>query len=172
MIVAVLVGCMTELDVDTATHPEDTASPADSSEDTDSGMSGELVPAVEYVGSRVLDEVGGYIVVGQFGLEDRAVAVGTPSGLDAETDTSGVTSGVYLLAAPWSGGTVQSVAVAGAPGLRSEDSFGFSVALPGDMTGDGVPDLAVGAHSARRDGSGGFYVFDGASPVTTVEGLV
>ncbi|MBI4719416.1 MAG: FG-GAP repeat protein [Planctomycetes bacterium] len=44
--------------------------------------------------------------------------------------------------------------------------FGFSVAGPGDVTGDGVPDVAVGAYGYRGPagyGSGRTYAFSGAT---------
>ena len=168
MIVAVLVGCITERDGDSAMRPEDSAAQADSSQDTGSETLGELVATVEYVGAHAYDLVGTKIAVGAFGLEDRAIAVGTPS---AEADDlSGVVTGVYVLAAPWSGGTVQSVASAGAPGPESSYNFGISVALPGDMSGDGVADLAVGSDGTIADGTGGFYILDGAAPADTIEG--
>jgi hypothetical protein len=50
--------------------------------------------------------------------------------------------------------------------VQRDHSFGFDVATPGDLTGDGYPDLAVGAiaDSTYGYGSGAAYVF--AGPLT------
>ncbi len=46
-----------------------------------------------------------------------------------------------------------------APQRQVGAGFGWAVASPGDLTGDGVPDLIVGAFA--QDGEGKAYVFDG-----------
>ena len=63
-------------------------------------------------------------------------------------------------------------------GSQTTSAFGASLAFPGDVDGDGDPELAVGAPAAdlgQRD-EGAVFVFDGgpygpsSSPVLTVEG--
>ena len=46
-------------------------------------------------------------------------------------------------------------------GADPGEQFGTALAMPGDITGDGVPDLLVGAPGAR-EGSGRVYLFSGA----------
>lgn len=50
-------------------------------------------------------------------------------------------------------------------GLSAYDNFGVAVAGPGDLNGDGTPDIAVGATGADNNGaeSGSVYAFSGAT---------
>ena len=66
-------------------------------------------------------------------------------------------------------GVVQALRIDGAPVLRvssgqMDDRFGYDASLTPDMSGDGVPDVLVGAPLASRDGveTGRAYLFSGA----------
>jgi hypothetical protein len=56
-------------------------------------------------------------------------------------------------------------------GTEPESYFGLGIAGPGDLTGDGVPDIVVGAHASS--GGGRIHVFSGAdgSRLYTIGGL-
>jgi hypothetical protein len=57
-------------------------------------------------------------------------------------------------------------------GIASGDSFGYSVAGPGDVDGDGTPDVAVGAWLGGGSNSGYVRVFSGlnGAPLYTING--
>ncbi len=60
-------------------------------------------------------------------------------------------------------------------GQNSGDDFGISVLSPGDLDGDSIPDILIGADSAapaNRTNAGSVYVFSGASfvPVGRLDG--
>jgi len=92
------------------------------------------------------------------GMED--LAIGAPG-----ADLSGAFSGTaYLLCAPEEGSHDLSEARAAITGIDRDDSAGIAVAGPGDLDGDGVPDLAVGAYGVDTvaDWAGAAYVVPGA----------
>src|SRR5206468_251227 len=74
-------------------------------------------------------------------------------------DTGGNARGaVHVLLMNTTNGTVKSTTniasgLGGAPPLADGDYFGISVASLGDLDGDGVTDLAVGAYSDDTGGS-------------------
>jgi hypothetical protein len=72
--------------------------------------------------------------------------------------TGGVIRGAVHLLFLTAGGTVKSIAkiasgTSGAPALNNGDYFGSSVASVGDLDGDGVADLAVGATGDATNGT-------------------
>ncbi len=73
-------------------------------------------------------------------------------------DTDGMDEGAVHVMFMNSDGTVKRTAeinanTADGPSLSSADRFGRSVASPGDLDGDGVPDLAAGAFLDDTDGT-------------------
>ncbi len=88
------------------------------------------------------------------------LAVGAPSADGAE----GYEGVAYLVSGPVSGELSLADATARILGGAADDLLGGSLAAPGDLTGDGLADLLVGA---RREDSGGgsagaVYLFAGA----------
>jgi hypothetical protein len=84
------------------------------------------------------------------GLDD--LAVGAPSDPSRGTDTGRVL--IY-----WGGGRSSGQPALVLKGLRKGELFGASLAGPGDVNGDGFPDLVVGAPGGTV--SGRAYVFYG-----------
>jgi hypothetical protein len=81
-------------------------------------------------------------------------------------DTDGTNAGaVYVMLGPLSGTIDLSAADAKLTGEAAYDQAGFAVA-GGDLDGDGIGDILVGAHTndAAADGSGSVYLLHG--PVT------
>jgi len=82
----------------------------------------------------------------------------------ADEWTSSTQSGaVFVLMGPIATGDIAGLATATIYGKSDGDSFGYSVAGPGDVTGDGVPDALVGAYKAGGTGSppGAAFLFAG-----------
>jgi hypothetical protein len=95
------------------------------------------------------------------------VAVGAIGAADV-----GANSGrVYLLPGTWGAGTLNSVATSTLIGETAGDYAGLAVAAAGDLTGDGLPDLLVGAsgYDGGEDGGGAgggrAYVVAGPVPL-------
>jgi hypothetical protein len=100
-------------------------------------------------GARAAAALAGYPDIGSNGSGD--VVVGAPGSGLAHAGAAyvvhlGPTAGVVDLAAP----SGPFLVLRGAPGERA----GTAVAVPGDLTGDGLPDLAIGAPRASIPGRG------------------
>lgn len=130
-------------------------------------VSGQKTPAdadVAFIGVAALDRAGvslaGLGDVNGDGLDD--FAIGTPHVGDDH-------GAVYVIHGAASDPSTVSLADADATftGLAADDWFGFSIAGVGDVTGDGRPDLVVGAvrENTTAEDAGAAYVF--ASPFTS-----
>ena len=93
------------------------------------------------------------------GLNDVAV------GARQSSPGGSASGGAYLLYGPLSGTIDLADAELTLSGQAANDAAGTSVALTGDVTGDGLPDLLVGAtgHDAAGTGAGAAYVFAGGT---------
>ena len=92
------------------------------------------------------------------GLDD--LLVGAPG-----EDTGGEFAGAaYLLAGPAMESAVLSAAGVMFHGVTGGDSAGIAVAGPGDVDGDGRPDLLIGANGVDTgaDWAGAAYLMSGA----------
>lgn len=84
------------------------------------------------------------------GLSELAIGAGRPL-----PGAGALTSGSVWIVYPNADGTIRDQheigpGLAGFEGVLGNDAFGSSVAALGDLNGDGVPDLAVGAEHAYR----------------------
>ncbi len=70
----------------------------------------------------------------------------------------------YGSATPWSGANDQTTMAAGI-GMTGSNDFGKAVVIPGDLNGDGIDDLVVGAVSPNTlsTGKGDVFIFFGGS---------
>ncbi len=95
--------------------------------------------------------------VGDLNLDGMAdVIVGAPG--DDDGGVSGETGAVYIVYLNANGSVKRTLKISDTtvgvnPTLQDFNEFGSSVANLGDVDGNGIPDLAVGAH---QDGDGGF----------------
>lgn len=91
----------------------------------------------------------------RFRLSTDGSFVANPTSIGTADDGE-VEDYTFSITDPSGGGAVSSVAVnsntTNGPVLTNGDAFGTSAAALGDLDGDGVPDVAVGAHG---DGEGG-----------------
>ncbi|MEQ1504146.1 MAG: FG-GAP repeat protein [Myxococcota bacterium] len=72
------------------------------------------------------------------------ILVGTPSvWIEDEGPTDRSHGGMYLMPSQSGSGTLADRSLAAFGGRRNGDGLGFSVALPGDLSGDGVADLLI-----------------------------
>jgi hypothetical protein len=110
------------------------------------------------VGSRVGDHVGNAVArvgdVNGDGFQDLAV------GAYLE-DSGGINAGaVYLMMGPVAGTILVTNSDGGFIGQAESDRAGWSVAGPGDVNGDGIDDVLVGApdHDSSGDNAGAAYL--------------
>ncbi len=120
----------------------------------------------------------GAVLRGQSLGDHAGVAVAGPGDVDGDgigdlligaydTDYGGAGAGsAYVISGPVSGELSLSVAVSRLDGEVAGDQAGYSVAGPGDVDGDGLADILVGAFENDDNGaaSGAVYLFEG--PVT------
>lgn len=83
------------------------------------------------------------------GIDDLAVGASGESGLNLNGTVVSLSGGLYVLFLSKNGSVSSSVHINalsnGGPSLNSGDQFGYSVAGAGDLDGDSVPDILVGA---------------------------
>ncbi|GDX80612.1 hypothetical protein LBMAG42_24230 [Deltaproteobacteria bacterium] len=128
------------------------------------GVAGDvsLADADVRFGGEAAGDAAGWSVAGAGDVDGDGLAdvlLGAPSG-GTSADGAGA---AYLVSGPGAGGL--SVAALRLSGDAAGDSAGWAVAGPGDVTGDGTPDLFVGAPGASGAGdqAGAVYLIDGTA---------
>lgn len=86
------------------------------------------------------------------------LAIGAPRA-DGDVPDAGA---AYVFAGPFEAGSYAASDATFLPGVAQYDSFGGALDIGGDLDGDGVPDLAIGARDSDAGGSfsGAIYLFD------------
>lgn len=124
-----------------------------------------MSPHRTWTGLEALDHAGEELDVGPAG----EIIVGTPN---ATVEFAGE-GGAYLVDAAVPGGFLDAVALGAVTSTEDDqvdENLGFEVAVSGDISGDGVPDLVVGAVNETLDDIGYLHLFLG--PLTVRAPLV
>lgn len=131
------------------------------------GVSGidSLSPAC-FVGESELDYAGyGIAAAGDLGGDGYADLL---VGSIGNTEGGSNAGKVYLIAGPLSAGTTSLGAAASGSflGETAGDYAGINISIGGDLSGDGLPDLLIGASGYDGEGGGGgrAYVVEGPAP--------